>query len=73
MVPAVIKFVRQQEVPADVTLAVPLPIAAERVIKPLRPELAVLAIRSNIASFSRVISYRPARDKRSQSLKKDFA
>ena len=72
MVPAVIKFVRQQEVPADVTLAVPLPIAAERVIKPLRPELAVLAIRSNIASLSLRMSNRPDRDSRCQSLRNDF-
>jgi len=58
---AVIELVRKQKVAANMAL----PMSG--------PSGPSLAISSSIASLSRFMSYRPDRDNRSQSFKKDFA
>ena len=73
MLSAVITLVRQQKIAADMAFSIPFPVATQGVIGALGPEWPSLAISSSIASLSWFMSYRPDRDNRSQSFRKDFA
>ncbi|GJD42511.1 hypothetical protein AFCDBAGC_0349 [Methylobacterium cerastii] len=68
----VVDRVGEQEVAADVAFAMSRPIPLQRMIEPLGAWGPSLAISSSMTCFRRDMSYRPERDRRSQSLRKVF-
>ena len=66
------KAIDQQKVAANMAFAMICPIPGQRMIEPLSAKGASRATSSSIASFSRVMSYRPECESRVQSFTKAF-